>query len=348
MTYTLAELADIVNGNLLDPQAAATVIHAAVPLHAAQPDSITFLAGDRNFTNNELCKAAAIIVNRGRGSMGIPTIEVDQPLEAMLRIVEAFLPPLAEPLPGIHPTAIVDPSAQIDPTASIGPYAVIEEHCSVGPRTIIHSHTVVRAWSVLGEDVVLHPHVVLYPFTHVGDRSIIHSGVVLGCDGFGYQPSHPVHTKVPQLGNVEISTDCEIGANTTIDRATIGSTTVGMSTKIDNQVMIGHNCRIGPRNIFAAHVGISGSCTTGDMVWMAGKVGIADHISIGDGALLLASAGIHRDIGPGERVVGSPARPIKEYALEQAALTRLPELLREFREWKRKAKLSTKDDRKCA
>jgi UDP-3-O-[3-hydroxymyristoyl] glucosamine N-acyltransferase len=236
----------------------------------------------------------------------------------------------------------------IDPTASIGPYVVIEAHVQIGASTILHSHSVVRAYSILGADVTIHPHVVLYPFTEVGDRTILHSGVVLGCDGFGYKPSHPVHTKVPQLGNVTVSTDVEVGANSTIDRATLGSTVIGMSTKIDNQVQVGHNCQIGPRNIMAAQTGISGSCTTGDMVWMAGKVGLADHVKIGDGALLLAAAGIHKDIGPGERVIGSPSRPLREFAVEQAALSKLPALLREFREWRRTHEKPADDERKCA
>jgi UDP-3-O-[3-hydroxymyristoyl] glucosamine N-acyltransferase len=348
MTYTLEQLVNIVGGNLLHPEAAQTPIESATPVHDAKPGSITFLSRDRKLPEGEVCSAAAIIVHRGRGPLGIPTVEVDQPLEAMLRIAEIFLPGIPVPRAGIHPSAIIDPTAQIDPSASIGPFVVIEGHCKVGPRCVIHSHVVIRAHSVLEEEVTLHPHVVLYPLTSIGARTIIHSGVVLGCDGFGYKPNHPVHTKVPQLGVLDVASDCEIGANSTIDRATIGSTTIGMSTKIDNQVMIGHNCQIGPRNILAAQVGISGSCKTGDMVWMAGKVGIADHVKIGDGALLLAYAGIHRDIDSGERVIGVPARGIKEFAVEQAALAKLPALLREFREWRKKQESSAGSDRKCA
>jgi UDP-3-O-[3-hydroxymyristoyl] glucosamine N-acyltransferase len=348
MTYTLGQLAEVVGGTLLDPADRDLSISAAMPFHSAVASSITFLSRDRRISVDTPCGASAVIVDRGRGSVGVPTIEVDQPLDAMLLIAELFQPKLPVSPPGVHATAVVDPSATIDPTASIGPYVVIEAHVKVGARTTIHSHTVVRAYSILGDEVTLHPHVVLYPFTEVGDRTVLHSGVILGCDGFGYKPNHPVHLKVPQLGNVVVSTDVEIGANSTIDRATLGSTTIGMSTKIDNQVMIGHNCQIGPRNIMAAHTGLSGSCKTGDMVWMAGKVGLADHLTIGDGALLLAGSGVARDIKPGERVVGSPARPFREFAVEQAALSKVPGLLREFREWRRKQNEPKDGDRKCA
>lgn len=348
MTYTLSQLAEVVGGTLLDPADSGIVISAASPLHSAAVGCITFISRDRKIDGKTPCQASAAIVHRGRGSIGIPTIEVGDPLAAMLQIAPLFQPKLPVPAPGIHPTAVVDPSAMIDPTASIGPFVVIEANVKVGARTIIHSHSVVRAHSMLGEEVTLHPHVVLYPFTEVGDRTILHSGVVLGCDGFGYKPNYPVHDKVPQLGTVKVSTDVEVGANTTIDRATLGSTTIGMSTKIDNQVQIGHNCQIGPRNIMAAQVGISGSCVTGDMVWMAGKVGMADHLTIGDGAMLLANSGVARDVGPGERLLGAPARPVRQFAVEQAALSKLPELLREFREWRRKQNEPKDDERKCA
>ena len=347
MAYSVAEIASFVEGKLHGEGSA--IITSAQPHSCATPDSITFLSGSNRIKATDICNAGAIIVGIGcEHPANIPTIEVSSPLEAILKIAARFRPLTARPAAGIHPTAVVDPSARIGEGASIGPLAVVEADVEIGINTIIHAHAVVRAGCRIGQDVEIHPHAVLYPFTIVGDRTIIHAGVVLGCDGFGYIPNHPVHTKVPQLGHVDIREDVEIGANTTVDRATLGATTIGVSTKIDNQVMVGHNCQIGPRNILAAQVGLAGSCKTGDMVWMAGQVGVADHATICDGAMILGSTGVSRYVGPGERVAGVPHRPARDWILEQKALARLPKLIKEVNELRKKIEDGQDKERKCA
>jgi UDP-3-O-[3-hydroxymyristoyl] glucosamine N-acyltransferase len=183
----------------------------------------------------------------------------------------------------------------------------------------------------LGRNVTIYPNAVLYDNTQVGDRSIIHSGAVLGCHGFGYRFMGGRHEPSAQLGNVEIGCDVEIGAGTTIDRGTYGPTTVGDGTKIDNLVMIAHNCRIGRHNMICSQVGIAGSSSTGDYVVLAGQVGVKDHVRIGDGAVLGAMAGVTHDVPPGAHMFGIPATDEREQKVRLATLAKLPDMRRQLK-----------------
>lgn len=346
MAYTLAELAARVNGVLAgDPN---KIVRDVAPLDAADEDSIAFVSPEKPLEIAKRSKAGALLVRRGAGPAHVPTIQVADPRAAALELAANFHPPAPKPRPGVHPTAVVDPEARIGPDCSIGPYTVVESGVVIGARTVLHAHVVVRAQCTIGEDVEIHPNVVLYPHTIVGDRVVLHAGVVLGCDGFGYVMTGEGHAKVPQLGRVRIDDDVEIGANSTVDRGTLGATAVGKGTKLDNLVMVGHNCRLGRHNALAAQAGLAGSCTTGDYVFLGGKAGIADHVSIGDGAIVLANAGVHKDVPAGERCGGMPAKRAREFAVESAALGRLPQLLRDFAKVRRRFEEENPVDRKCA
>jgi UDP-3-O-[3-hydroxymyristoyl] glucosamine N-acyltransferase len=254
-------------------------------------------------------------------------IVVNDPLGSLGVIAEALCPSPPRPEPGVHPTAIVDPTAELALDVSVGAYAIIEAGVQIGAGTIIHSHVVVRQGCQLGKHVEIHPHVVLYPRTEIGDRAIVHAGTVLGRDGFGYRLKDGAHVKIPQLGGVRIGKDVEIGANAAIDRATFGWTTVGDGSKIDNLVQIAHNCQVGRHNIFVAHVGISGSSKTGDYVVLAGKVGISDHVTIGPQVIIGAGTGIHTDMpGPGNYLAGVPAMPEQLAKRVGVCLPELPEM----------------------
>jgi UDP-3-O-[3-hydroxymyristoyl] glucosamine N-acyltransferase len=183
---------------------------------------------------------------------------------------------------------------------------------------------------------VLHPRVVLYPDCVLGDRVVVHANAVLGADGFGYRQQAGRHVKVPQLGSVEVGNDVEIGAGSTIDRGTFGPTRIGAGTKIDNLVMVGHNCRIGRHNVLCSQVGIAGSTTTGDYVVMAGQVGVADHVHVGDRAVLGAQCGVPSDVPAGASMLGAPARPSRDAMRIMMSLDRLPELVKEVRRLRQK------------
>jgi UDP-3-O-[3-hydroxymyristoyl] glucosamine N-acyltransferase len=264
----------------------------------------------------------------------VTVLEVADPFTAFATIAGHLHPPLPREVPGIDPRANVDAAARLGADCAVGPFASIGAGTTLGARCRLHPGATVGRNCRLGDDVELHPHAVIYDGCVLGNRVIVHANAVIGADGFGYRPTDGRHVKLPQFGNVEIADDVEIGAGTTIDRATYGSTTVGPGTKIDNLVQIGHNCRIGRHNLIVSQVGIAGSCTTGDYVVIAGQVGVADHVHIGNGAVLGARSGIHRDIGANERILGAPGRPESEEKRILLSLEKLPELRRDVRHLK--------------
>lgn len=209
--------------------------------------------------------------------------------------------------------------------------ATVADDVEIGSGTVIHAGSVIMAGCKIGQHVIIFPNAVLYEDCVIGDRSIIHAGAVLGAYGFGYDSGNGRHVRGPQLGYVEIQQDVEIGAGTSIDRGTYGSTVIGEGTKIDNLVMIAHNCRIGKHNIICSQVGIAGSTSTGDYVVMAGQVGIRDHVHIGNRAVLGAMTKIMNDIPEGETYVGLPATPIREQKLKQVVLAKLPEMRKQMK-----------------
>jgi UDP-3-O-[3-hydroxymyristoyl] glucosamine N-acyltransferase len=308
-------------------------------MNEAGPDDVTFVESERGVRHLRSCRAhtvvvpAALAVRRGEfpAADGAPRtfIEVADPLAAFVTIVRHLHGQPEPPPPEIDPRAAVHPSARLGPDVSLAPFAVVGEGSALGARCRLHAGAVVGRHCRLGDDVVLHPHAVLYDGTVLGDRVIVHASAVLGADGFGYRLQGGRHVKIPQLGNVEVGDDVEIGAGTTIDRGTFQATRIGAGTKIDNLVQVGHNCRIGRHNLFVSQVGIAGSSSTGDYVVLAGQVGVADHVHIEDRAVIGAKSGVVRDVPTGERILGVPAKPEREEKRILLSLEHLPELRRD-------------------
>ena len=332
MTYTLAELAKLVGGTITGDEN--LVISGAVPAHTAEEGHITFLAHADKSSYLTHCRASAIVVPRDVKAERFATIQVDDAAAAFEIIVRHFCPPRKLRKREIHPTAIIDESVILGHDVSIDPYAVIDNEVEIGDRVTICAGVRILAGCKIGEDSVIFPNAVLYENTVVGKRCLIHACVVLGAYGFGYDSSNGTHILSQQLGNTVLGDDVEVGACSTIDRGTFGPTSVGDGTKIDNLVMIAHNCRIGKFNLICAGTGIAGSSTTGDYVVMAGRVGVRDHVHIGNGAVLGAMSGVISDIPEGARVVGIPATPEKEQMRMQVAMAKLPEMRRELKELK--------------
>ncbi len=232
-----------------------------------------------------------------------------------------FYPPARRP-PGIHPTASIDPSAKLGEGVAIGPGVVVGAHAEIGARTIIEALAVIGQGCAVGQDGFIGPSVSI-SHSLIGDRVILHAGARIGQDGFGFAMGPEGHLKVPQLGRVIIQDDVEIGANTTVDRGAVSDTVIGLGTKIDNLVQIGHNVKIGRGCVIAGLAGLSGSSVLGDFVAIGGQVGLADHVTISAGAQVGAQSGVMRDIPPGEVQLGSPARPIRDFMREVAWLSRL-------------------------
>jgi UDP-3-O-[3-hydroxymyristoyl] glucosamine N-acyltransferase len=255
---------------------------------------------------------------------------VDDAEEAFARVVSHFRPPVSRPFVGVSPLAVVRRTARLEHGVSIYPGAYVGDEVCIGRGSTIYPNAVILERCQLGRDVTVFPGAVLYENTVVGDRSILHAGAVIGAYGFGYRTRGGRHVLSAQLGNVEIGADVEIGANTTVDRGTYGPTTIGDGTKLDNQVMIGHNCRIGPHNLLCSQVGIAGSSTTGAYVVMGGQAGVSDHVVVGDQASLAAKCGLKDDVPGGQMWVGIPARPVREQMIQFAMLAKLPEMRKQL------------------
>ncbi|MEY3226327.1 MAG: UDP-3-O-acylglucosamine N-acyltransferase, partial [Planctomycetota bacterium] len=245
---------------------------------------------------------------------------------AFLTVAGILRPPRQRPAIGISSRAIIHESARIGANTNIHPLAVIGADVRIGHSCDIHPGTVIGDGCIIGDNVVLHPGTILYSDVHIGNHVIIHAGCVIGADGFGYRLVNGGHLRLPHFGIVRICDDVEIGACTTIDRAKVGETVIGTGTRIDNQVMIGHNCHVGRHNLLVSQVGFAGSVTTGDYVVCAGQVGVADHVHLGDGAIIGAKAGVHRDMPGGQTYLGAPAGPAAETTRQLMALKRLPEI----------------------
>jgi UDP-3-O-[3-hydroxymyristoyl] glucosamine N-acyltransferase len=230
----------------------------------------------------------------------------------------------------------VSPTAKIAADVDVHPGVTIGDDVEIAAGTTIHAGVHIAAGCVIGENVTLFPNVVLYEDTRIGDRAIVHASVVIGAYGFGYRQVDGRHQLSAQLGHVEIGKDVEIGAGATIDRGTYGPTVIGEGTKIDNLVMVAHNCRLGRHNLICSQVGIAGSTTTGDYVVMAGQVGVRDHVHIGSGAVIGSKAGVTNDVAEGVEMLGAPAAPIRQAKLQMAAVAKLPEMRRQFRALQRR------------
>lgn len=333
MQATLAELATLVGGKVVgDGQ---LVIRGAATQRDAEADHITLVDEAEKNQRLDNCLASAVVAPRSFLPQAISAIQVDDVHGAFAAIVSHFCPPRKTARVGISPMAVLSPTAEIGPDVDIHPFATIGDHVTIGAGSTIHSGVQIMGGSQIGPGTTIFANAVLYENTIVGPRCLIHANAVLGAYGFGYGFADGRHVLSAQLGNVVLGADVEVGASTTIDRGTYGSTSIGEGTKIDNQVMVAHNCRIGRHNMLCSQVGIAGSTTTGDYVVMAGQVGVRDHVHIGHRAVLGAMAGVTNDVPDGSRMIGIPATPERDQKIKQAAFSKLPEMRRLLKQLQR-------------
>jgi UDP-3-O-[3-hydroxymyristoyl] glucosamine N-acyltransferase len=332
MHHTLGELARLVGGTVVGDET--VTVTGATPLAAAAAGHLTLLDAPERVKKLVGSLATAVVAPSGV-EVPLPAIVVADVHAAFAAIVAFFRPPVPARRIGRSPSAVISPSATLADDVDVHPFAVIGDDVEIGPGTTIHAGVSILAGSKIGADVVIFPNAVLYENTVVGPRSIIHSGAVLGAYGFGYKTVGGRHVLSAQLGYVEIGADVEIGAGTTIDRGTYGPTRIGDGTKIDDQVMIGHNCLVGRHNILCGQVGIAGSTTTGEYVVMGGQAGVRDHVHIGDGAAIGAKTGVLNDVAAGLRIFGIPGIPERDQLLQMASASKLPEMRKQLRELQR-------------
>lgn len=330
MQATLGELAALVHGRLIGD--GDLPICGAAPLGDAEPGQITLIDKPERCGHLETSRASAVVAPPSVVFDRLPVIQVDDVHRAFAVIVARFRPPRHAPRVGISPQAVVSSTARLGWDVDVHPLATIGDDVQIGDHVTIHSGVQIMAGCRIGAGTTIFPQAVLYENTVVGPRCVIHAAAVLGAFGFGYCSANGRHQLAPQLGNVVLGADVEVGAGSTIDRGTYGPTVIGEGTKIDNQVMIAHNCRIGRHNMICAQVGIAGSTSTGDYVVMAGQAGVRDHVHIGDRAVLGAMSGVINDVPDGARLVGIPATPEREQMIQLAALGKLPEMRRQLKQ----------------
>jgi len=311
-------------------------IHTVAPIDEAGPGALSFVANPKYARFVETTNASALILQPGIECRRVPVLRHPNPYLTFARVIKLIYPdrPLVEP--GIHPAAVVASDACIDPAAAIGAFCHVERGARIGKHVQLVSSVYIGEDVVIGEGCLLYPGVRIMRGCRIGQRAIIHSGAVIGSDGFGFAPSETGLEKIKQVGWVEIGDDVEIGSNVTIDRGAMGPTRVGNGTKIDNLVQLGHNVQVGAHCIIVAQVGISGSTRLGDRVVLAGQVGLTGHLELGDGVQVGAQSGVHNSIPAGETWLGSPAREFKTSARIEAAIPRLPDLLKRVRALEKK------------
>ncbi|HEV8610536.1 MAG TPA: UDP-3-O-(3-hydroxymyristoyl)glucosamine N-acyltransferase [Thermoanaerobaculia bacterium] len=324
-SFTLAELAAAVNGRVFgDPTLRLSGVRA---LGDAGPEDLSWVAGERRAAGARKSRAGAVLAGTPEAAAGKPAVVVESPALALARWLELRFPARRHRA-GIARGARVHRTARIGKGASIAPGATVSAGARIGDRTRLAEGAFVGEGAEIGADCVLHPNAVVADRCVVGSRCTLHVGVVIGSDGFGYVWDGRAHRKIPQIGIVRIGDDVEVGANSAIDRATLGETLVGRGTKIDNLVQIGHNVAIGEDVILCGQVGIAGSARVEDRATLAGQVGVNDHVTIGRGAIATGQAGVTGSVAPGEVVSGMPAAPHREFLRRAALVARLSEMAR--------------------
>lgn len=302
----------------------------------AQEGDLVFIADRRHLPLLEKTKASAAIIPKEETYKKIPVILAENPFLTFIKAVDIFYTPY-RPKPGIHPQALVSPSAKIGKDVAIGPLVYVDEEVEIGPETVIFPFVSLYPRVKIGQKTVIHSHVSIREETRIGNRVIIHNGVVIGSDGFGYlEGKDGTRIKIPQKGIVVIEDDVEVGANTTIDRATLGETVIKRGTKIDNLVQVAHNVEIGENSVLAAQTGIAGSSKIGKHVIMGGQVGISDHVTIGDNARIAAKSGIPKDIPADAFVGGIPPFDMREARKIWVSLPHLFNLVKDMKKLKKR------------
>jgi UDP-3-O-[3-hydroxymyristoyl] glucosamine N-acyltransferase len=323
---TIRAIQALVGGELTgDPDAAIIGVNG---LDEAQPGELAFAEHEKYAPQVRASRASAVIVSRTfPEAPGRTLLRVEHPRLAFIKVMYRFQPPSAAGT-GVHRLAAVAPDAELGEGVTIREFAVVRSRARIGSGTVIESGAHIGERVLVGEQCLIGPNVVIMHGCRIGRRVILHAGTVIGADGFGFFWTEGRHLKIPQLGNVVIEDDVELGANVCVDRATLGSTLIKRGTKVDNLVQIAHNDVIGEHVIMSGQVGIAGSSTIGDRVVLAGQAGVVDHATVGDDVKVGAQSAVVHNIPAGQTVWGTPARPIQAVKRELAALRFLPKLMK--------------------
>ena len=327
MEKILREIAALVDGELAGDGEIKISGLSNIPLSRA--GDLTF-AVPPHLDEAKICAASAVLIPFDAENFPKPAIKVADPRASFAKLLEMFTPKLEIPK-GISPKAHIGADVKLADDVTIMPFAVVDNGAEIKSGAVIYPHVYIGQHVTIGEDTVIYSSATVREFCKIGRRCVIHSSAVIGADGFGFTTKNGVHTKMPQVGNVIIEDDVEIGAHVGIDRAAMGSTIIGHGTKIDNLVHIAHNCKIGANCLIVAQTGISGSVTVGDNVTFGGQVGTVGHITIGGNSVYAARSGISKNMPEGFFGCGFPIQSHSEWLRHQAALKKVPELMEKIR-----------------
>lgn len=323
MNASLYDIAQLIHGRIIGD--GALLISSLASIDNSTDGALIFADSEANLKVAESSCAAAVLVSPQITQSSKPIIQVDNPFKAFIQLLNHFNP-AKKVTGGIHPTAVIGDQVHLGEQVFVGPYVVIESGSRIGDHSVLKSHIHIGQDVTIGDHTTIHPQVTIYDNSQIGSRVTIHASTVIGSDGFGYLFDEGQHRKVPHLGHVLIEDDVEIGANTAIDRATLGATVIGEGTKIDNLVQIAHSVKLGKHNILCGFTGIAGSTTSGDHVIFAANVGVSDHVRIDNGVILGARTGVppNKHLKEGTVYLGSPAKP-KEVAIKhELSVNRIP------------------------
>lgn len=344
MSMTAGELAGLVQGDLTGDANAVITDVRTIP--QAGPTDVVFAGDKAHFRKLKKCSAGVVLLGRSFADSASSLTEaravivVDEPQAAVVKVLEKLRPQRPRPVIGRSTLATIAPSARIGEGTNVYPGAIVGENVSIGKNCDIHSGVVLGPGATIGDDCVLFPNAVLYPDVTLGNRVILHAGVVIGSDGFGYRFVNGRHVKVPHFGTVKVEDDVEIGSNSTIDKAVIGTTLIGAGSKLDNLVMVAHNVEMGKHNVLASQVGFAGSSKSGDYCVLGGQAGVADHVTLSDRVTLGAKAAAHKDLEPGT-YHGIPVLPEIEALKVVMATRKLPDMKDQIKELQEQVKALT-------
>jgi len=345
MEFTAKQIAELIGGRIEGNENVA--VSSFAKIEEGQEGAISFLSNPKYTHFLYDTKSSIVLVNDDlelEHPVSATLIRVQNAYEAVARLLQLY-EQMKPRKTGIDPTASVAPSATIGKDVFIGAFAVIGEGSVIGDGTQIYPHTVIGDGVQIGEKCLIYPHVTIYQGCRLANRITIHAGSVIGADGFGFAPNTEGYDKIPQIGIVIIEDDVEIGANTCVDRSTMGQTVIHRGVKLDNLIQVAHNCEIGENTVMSAQVGLAGSTKIGNWCMVGGQAGFAGHIKVADKTFVGAQCGVISNTkGDGEQLIGSPAMEPRQFFKSMAVVRKLPDIYRELNELKKKvAELSAKE-----
>ena len=335
MEFSAKQIAEYIQGTIVGDENA--TVHTFAKIEEGMPGAISFLSNPKYTHYIYDTQSSIVLVNKDftpEKEVKATLIKVDNAYESLAKLLNLY--EMSKPKKtGIDPLAYIAPTAKIGENTYIGPFACVGDYAEVGDNTSLHPHATVGSGAKVGSDCILYPHATVYHDCRIGNGCILHAGSVVGADGFGFAPSPEGYEKIPQIGIVILEDNVEIGANTCIDRATMGATVIHKGVKLDNLIQIAHNVEVGSNTVMASQVGIAGSTKVGEWCMFGGQVGLAGHIKVGDKVNCGAQSGIANNTKSGSTIMGSPAFEVKGFMKSSAAFKKLPEIYLELNAMKK-------------